>query len=90
MVNAIQSTTTAYTSPFVVKFNSTGTGLVYSTYFGGGGGGQGYGIALDSGGNVYVTGSTWATDFPTTAGVFQPTKPGSAGFTSAFVFKIAP
>ena len=47
---------------FVTKFNAAGTALVYSTFIGGG---FASGIAVDSAGNAYITGSTSATDFPT-------------------------
>ena len=47
---------------FVTKFNAAGTAMVYSTFLGGG---FSSGIAVDSAGNAYVTGSTSATDFPT-------------------------
>ncbi|MGH7812689.1 MAG: SBBP repeat-containing protein [Candidatus Binataceae bacterium] len=57
---------------FVTKFNPTGTGLVYSTYLGGSGGvSEGLGIAVDGSGSAYVTGFTWAPNFPTTPGAFQ-------------------
>jgi hypothetical protein len=46
-------------------------GLAYSTYLGGTGSDSGYGIAVDSSGNAYVSGSTGAADFPTTAGAFD-------------------
>lgn len=46
--------------------------LVYSTYLTGAGGATGYKIAIDSLGNAYIAGLVFATDFPTTAGSFQP------------------
>jgi hypothetical protein len=59
----------------------------YSTYIGGSGGEMGYGIAVDSGGNAYVTGFTASTtDFPTTTGVLSPTLAGGAA--DAFVVKL--
>ncbi len=57
--------------------------LVYSTYLGGSGGALGYGIALDSVGGVYVSGSTDA-GFPTTSGAYQTAIGGS---NNAFVVK---
>lgn len=56
---------------FVTKFNSTGSGLSYSTYLGGSGQETAGGISLDSSGNAYVTGTTWSTNFPVTSGAFQ-------------------
>jgi Beta-propeller repeat len=50
---------------FVTKLNATGTGLVYSTYVGGGSEDGASSIALDASGNAYVTGWTRSTDFPT-------------------------
>jgi hypothetical protein len=72
---------------FVSKLNSSGSALVYSTYLGGRLGDAGNGIALDSGGNAYLTGSTLSRDFPTTAGAFQTTLRGSQdAFVSKFSF----
>jgi len=50
---------------FVVKFNSTGNGLEYSTFLGGGGSDSGNGLYVDSSGNAYITGYTGSSDFPT-------------------------
>lgn len=73
---------------FVTKLNSSGTTLVYSTYLGGNGNvDSGVGIAVDAGGNAYVTGSTNSTNFPTTPGSFQPSPPGA---NNTFVTKLNP
>src|SRR5258706_1590941 len=69
---------------FVTKFDPTGCALVYSTYLGGSDDDQGLGIAVDTNGNAYVTGTTMSANFPTTGGAFQPTYGG------AFVTKLDP
>jgi Beta-propeller repeat len=69
---------------FVTKLNAAGSALVYSTYLGGSDYDQGAGIAVDSAGNVYLTGDTGSGDFPT-KNALQKTDlhPGSAtGFIS--------
>jgi hypothetical protein len=76
---------------FVSKFNSTGTALVYSTYLGGSGGDYGYGIALDSASNAYVTGATFSQDFPATCGAYQTSSKSIAkAAPTAFVTKLNP
>ncbi|HEY2933561.1 MAG TPA: SBBP repeat-containing protein [Acidobacteriota bacterium] len=50
---------------FLSKLNADGTALVYSTYVGGHGNDAATGIALDSAGNVYLSGITTSPDFPT-------------------------
>ncbi len=62
--------------------SSSGGSLVFSTYMGGNAGEDGYGIATDSAGAVYVTGRTWSTDFPTQDPI-QPSYKG--GDSDAFV-----
>src|SRR6266513_582054 len=73
---------------FVTKLDPAGSGLVYSTFLGGNGEDLSGGIAIDSGGNAYVTGSTRSTNFQTTAGAFQPVFAG--GFYDAYVSKLDP
>jgi hypothetical protein len=79
---------------FITKFNSTGTALLYSTLLGGTtvyGEDLGWGIAIDSVGNAYVTGETISPDFPTTPGAFQRVRPATTYPTpNAFVAKINP
>ena len=58
---------------FVAKINPTGTALVYSTFVGGTNFEWGRGIAIDAANNVYVTGQTQSSNFPTTGGAFDRT-----------------
>jgi hypothetical protein len=60
---------------------------IFSTYLGGSGTDYADGLATDSAGNVYLTGHTESTNFPTTAGAFQTT---NHGFYDGFVTKINP
>ncbi len=57
----------------------------YTTYLGGSLTDQGSGIALDINNFAYVAGVTQSTNFPVTAGVFQPTL---AGTQDAFVTEL--
>jgi len=79
----------ARTDGFVVTFDPSQSGaasLVYATFLGGNGiASGGYcntqpgdvvnGIAVDTRSNVYATGATCSSDFPTTSRAFQPTDP---------------
>ena len=58
--NAFQPTRVGVSADaFVAKFNADGTALFYSSFLGGGSTtNDGFGIAIDAGGNAYVTGNT--------------------------------
>ncbi len=78
-------------SGFVTKLNPSGSGIVYSTYLGGGGFDTAQGIAVDSAGNAYATGFTSSFDFPVTAGAFQRSGGGGScpgGGFDAFLTKL--
>ena len=66
---------------FLTRLNETGSELIYSTYLGGSGPDTSGGVALDSAGNAYVTGTTNSFDFPL-ASPLQDRKSGSALFKS--------
>ncbi len=65
--NAAQATYGDLGDGFVSKFDTSGS-LLWSTFLGGAGLDQGNGIALDSSGNVYVTGATESAGFPSSNG----------------------
>jgi len=69
---------------FVTKFGSSGNALIYSTYLGGGLGDFGSNIAIDGGGNAFVTGYTESSDFPT----LNPYQTDQ-GLEDAFVTKLS-
>ncbi len=88
--NAFQSAYGGNADAFVAKLNPSLSGaasLVYSSYLGGSDTEFGYGIAVDSSGNAYVTGMTRSTDFPT-KNPFRGQKQGGNGAWDAYVTKI--
>ena len=70
---------------FVVKMNPTGTELFYSAVFGGAFTDIAGGIAVDTAGNAYVTGTTNSQNFPTTAGAPQTR---NNGINNAFMTEV--
>ncbi|MBN2391980.1 MAG: SBBP repeat-containing protein [Anaerolineae bacterium] len=74
----------------MVKLNPVGNGvadLLYATYLGGDNGTEiGYALAVDTGGNVYITGQTTASDFPTSQNPFDTSYNG--GTHDAFMVRL--
>ena len=73
------------TDAFIAKLSADGSTLTYATFLGGSNFEIGNGIAINSVGSAYVTGSTHSTDFPTTLGAFSVV---FGGVSDAFVTKI--
>ena len=73
---------------YVMKLNSEGTAIVYSTFLGPG---TGFSIVVDPSGNAYVTGVADSSDFPVTPDAFQSSFGGSGRLLGdAFVVKLDP
>ena len=66
---------------FIVKLNPSGSELAYAAFLNG----YGSGIAVDTSGAAYVTGSTWSSSFPTTSGAFDTSFNGGK---DAFLAKV--
>jgi uncharacterized repeat protein (TIGR01451 family) len=93
--NAFQSSplSPANKHAFLSKLDPTGSTLLYSTYLSGNGTDVATGVALDPGGNAYVTGTTTSTEvttgFPSTVGSFQ-TSPAVGSTIQFFLTKVNP
>jgi uncharacterized repeat protein (TIGR01451 family) len=77
--NAIQPVVTGtanlHPEAFVVKVDTADYSLAYASFLGGSMDEWGRAIGLDGAGNVYVAGTAWSTDFPTTANAFDRSMP---------------
>ncbi|HKT49099.1 MAG TPA: SBBP repeat-containing protein, partial [Candidatus Angelobacter sp.] len=84
---AFQSGLRGSNDAFVTKLSPAGAHLVYSTLLGGSSTELAQGLALDSAGNAYITGSTRSTDFPTTPAAISRTL---NGLSDVFITKLNP
>jgi hypothetical protein len=87
-MDALQSSLggTGAVNTFITRFNSSGTGLLYSTYLGGSAADYATAIAQDSSGDIAIVGYTSSTNYPT-AGPYPGSFDGSTW--DAFVSKIS-
>jgi hypothetical protein len=83
--NAAQPTYGGGIDAVVVKLSADGSQLLYGSYLGGSDRDEGFDIAVDNAGNIYLTGKTASDDFPL-ANAHQNT---FGGDQDAFVAKIA-
>ena len=75
-----------YMDIYVLKLNSTGSGLIYSTYFGSTGRDSGVDIELDGDGNAVVTARAVSEDYPVTEDAYDSTFNG--GWDDIGIFKL--
>ncbi|NOY59615.1 MAG: hypothetical protein GXO75_11910, partial [Calditrichaeota bacterium] len=85
--NKVQSDFWGYFDVFVAKLRPDGSALIYATYIGGDSTESAFGIAVDSSGSAYITGSTVSENFPTHNAV-QGSFGG--GLADGFVTKLSP
>jgi hypothetical protein len=78
------------TMGFASELKPDGSALIFSTYLGGSSGDQVTGLALDANRNLFMTGNTTSSDFPTTPGAFETTFPGSQPSGQTFVTEMNP
>ena len=71
---------------YLTKFSSSGS-LLWATYFGGNGTDLGAGVALDTSGNVYITGCTTSTSGIATIGTYQTSFAGGNIYGDGFLAK---
>jgi uncharacterized protein (TIGR03437 family) len=88
VVSPLQPALRGVSDAFVAKINPAGNALEFSTWLGGTLNEAGNAVALDSAGNLYVSGATNSTNFPL-VDAFQNQFGGGSG-NDAFVAKIAP
>ena len=81
-----QTTLSGNNDAFILKFNGSGA-RVWATYYGGNDEEFGYCVCIDNTGDLYVTGGTQSTDFPTQTltGAYNQTTLG--GNDDAFILK---
>jgi len=79
--------TVYYPDAALTKLTADGSGLVYSTFFGGAECETGDGLALLPDGSAYIIGQTCSTDLPTTPGAFDTSFNGHA---DVFIARLSP
>lgn len=65
-VNAYQATNNGFMNAVAFKLSPDLSSIIWSTYLGGSGADACYGVYKDTENNLFITGGTYSTDFPTT------------------------
>ena len=90
MINPFDDSLSNTPDVFVAKLSSSGDALLYSTYLGGNGWDWSFGLEVDNSRDVYVTGETASSDFPTVNAFDDTYNGGSDYIEDAFIAKLVP
>ncbi|MET0624191.1 MAG: SBBP repeat-containing protein [Pyrinomonadaceae bacterium] len=85
-VNALQYDKGAGFDAFFAKLAALDGSIIYSSYLGGDGEDMADALAVDSAGNLFLTGRTTSTDFP----VWSPAQASNGGFNDVFLSSVGP
>jgi hypothetical protein len=87
-LNALQPTLIGWpnNNAFITEFNTSGDGLIFSTFLGGHNNTSASKVVLGNDGYIYVAGGTQSVDFP----VVDPVQASISGGQDAFVSRITP
>ncbi len=87
--NALNRTPNGFLDVFLLRINLTNFQLIYDTFLGGNDQDKVNGLYIDQNGNIYITGQTQSTNFPTTANAFDRSYQSGWGW-QGFVTKLNP
>ena len=87
VIGAVQPFPGGEGDALIACLSADGTAWTMVSYLGGSNLDQAFALAIDESGNLYVAGTSYSSDFPITAGVFQPS---NAGSYDAFIAKLSP
>ncbi len=84
VANAYQSTNEGFSDGFIAKLSADGSTLLYATYLGGSGDEILNDIAVNSSGEIAVTGQTFSSDFPLQNAIQALYEDGGDAFVTKF------
>ena len=88
ITNSFQNSSSGGQEGIIIKMDNQLSSIIWSSYLGGSADDAIYSLAIDNNDNIYVTGGTNSTNFPTITGSYQSTYQDSIK-ADAFVTKIS-
>ncbi len=90
VVNAAQPVKDSRRSAFLTRLDTANGAILYSSFFGGNGVDEFHDVAVSGAGDIYLTGVTTSTDFPTVNPIQAGLKLVSCFCNDAFIVRFAP